>query len=71
MTVHAPAQVSRVLYPMTDARTGGGHLMIEKAAIVGRLVGRYLTVCGVEVLAASLTTPESGYCRSCVRWAAR
>lgn len=62
-----PARASRVLYPVTDVRNRGVHLMTEDAAVAGRRVGRYAALCGAEVLAASLTTPEAGYCRSCIR----
>lgn len=37
--------------------------MTEDAAIVGRHAGRYHTVCGEVVPAASLTTTERGHCR--------
>lgn len=46
------------------------HLLTEDAVVIGRRLGRYVTCCGVEILAASLTTPESGYCRRCRRWRA-
>lgn len=53
---------------MTEVHTRSVHLMTDDAAVAGRRVGRYVAICGAEVLAASLATPESGYCRSCVRW---
>lgn len=51
---------------MTDARTGRMHLVTDAAVAAGRVnAGRYVSVCGVVVLAASLTTPESSYCAYC------
>lgn len=64
--MNAPAATPLVL-PMTDARTGEAHLVTEDAVIAARRAGGYPAVCGVEVLAASLTTPERGYCPSCAR----
>jgi len=55
---------------VTDARTGGAHLVTDEAAVAGRRVGRYVAACGAEVLAASLTTPERHYCVRCTRWLA-
>lgn len=59
------------VFAVTDARTGSAHLVTEDAMAAGRRTGRYSAVCGVEVLAASMITPESGYCSSCTRWAAQ
>jgi hypothetical protein len=59
-----------ILFVMTDARTGVAHLVTDDAAAAGRRAGRYRAMCGADVLAASLTTPESGYCRSCAHWRA-
>lgn len=54
---------------MTDARTYRAHLVTDAAAAAGQAdVGRYVAVCGVVVLAASLTTPETSFCRSCAYW---
>lgn len=54
---------------MTDARTRRGHLVTDDAAAAGRADGgRYVACCGVVVLAASLTTPESSSCGSCAGW---
>lgn len=49
---------------------GLAHLVIDEAMAAGRSAGRYHAVCGGEVLAGSLTTPETGYCRLCRRWRA-
>jgi hypothetical protein len=54
---------------MTDARTRRAHLVVDAAVAVGRAdAGRYVTLCGVVVLAASLTTPEASYYASCTYW---
>jgi hypothetical protein len=54
---------------MTDARTCRAHLVADEAFTAGRAnAGRYVTVCGIVVLAASLTTPETSYCASCAYW---
>jgi hypothetical protein len=54
---------------MTDARTYRAHLVDDAAFAAGRAdAGRYVTVCGAVVLAASLTTPETSYCASCAYW---
>ncbi|MGH4012431.1 MAG: hypothetical protein ACRDSL_00520 [Pseudonocardiaceae bacterium] len=49
---------------------GTTHLVTEAAMAAGRPAGRYIAVCDTEVLAASLTAPESGHCRFCCRWRA-
>lgn len=58
---------------ITDARTRRAHLVTDAAVAAGRRAdaGRYVSVCGVVVLAASLTTPESSYCASCAYWRKR
>lgn len=59
---------SRVI-AMTDARTHRAHLLTDAAFAAGREdAGRYVTVCGVVVLAASLTTPEASCCAACAYW---
>jgi len=55
---------------ITDARTGTAHLVTDSAAAWGRLAGGYVAVCGMQVLAASLTTPETAMCSLCARWPA-
>lgn len=51
---------------MTDARTLRAHLVTDDAFAAGRAdAGRYVAVCGVVVLPASLTTPDTSYCASC------
>lgn len=68
-----PVAAPRVfVVEVTDARTGRAHLVTEKSFAVGCQAGRYGAVCGVEVLAASLATPEVGPCQLCRdRWAGR
>lgn len=58
------APAAPVLLELTGPR-GMTHLVSEEAMVAGRRVGRYATVCGLMVLATSLTTPGSGYCRRC------
>jgi len=67
----ARTQARRVVLVFTVTDNGGvAHLVTEEAMAAGRPMGRYLAVCGSSVLAASLTTPECGSCRSCLRWRA-
>ena len=65
------AVVRRVVpvFAVTD-NAGVAHLVTEEAVAAGRSFGRYRAGCGWEVVAASLTTPECGSCRSCWRWVA-
>jgi hypothetical protein len=52
---------------MVDARTLEAHLLTDEALAAGRRgEGRYTALCGVNVLPASLTAAERGYCTSCV-----
>lgn len=60
-------ETSRVI-EMTDARTHRAHLVTDEAAAAGRAdAGSYVAVCGVVVLAASLTNPDTSYCSDCRR----
>jgi hypothetical protein len=59
------------VFAMTDARTRCAHFVTPEDAAAGRAVGRYVAICGRAVLAASLTTPETSYCSSCVYWRAK
>ncbi len=43
---------------ITDARTRVEHLVTDVSAMVHRHAGRYLALCGVEVVAASLAERE-------------
>ncbi|MGH3887300.1 MAG: hypothetical protein ACRDSZ_12170 [Pseudonocardiaceae bacterium] len=57
---------------MTDARTRRAHLVTDAAVAAGRADGgRYVAVCGIAVLPASLTTPETSHCVSCDFWRRR
>jgi hypothetical protein len=52
---------------MVDAHTLTAHLLTDEALAVGRRgEGRYTALCGVDVLPASLTAAERGFCRSCI-----
>ncbi len=54
------------LIAMTDATTGTAHLVTDESVAAGRRAGgRYVAVCGAQVLAASLTMPERDQCQSC------
>jgi hypothetical protein len=52
---------------IVDVRTLVAHVLSDAAVVVGRRGGgRYVALCGVEVIPASLTVgPEGGYCGSC------
>lgn len=52
---------------MVDIRTLVAHVLSDAAAVAGRRGGgRYIALCGTEVIPASLTAaPEGGYCGSC------
>ncbi|MGQ0776520.1 MAG: hypothetical protein ACT4NY_19190 [Pseudonocardiales bacterium] len=52
---------------MVDAQTLTEHLIALDGIAEARQQGRYTALCGVEVLAASMTTEERGYCRKCIR----
>lgn len=47
---------------LTEAGTGAAHLVTDEAMTAGLRSGRYPTVCGAQVLPASLTVPASGRC---------
>ncbi|MGH3810115.1 MAG: hypothetical protein ACRDRU_26540 [Pseudonocardiaceae bacterium] len=49
---------------MTDV-SGVTHLITDESMTTGQPIGCHAAVCGDQVLAASLTTPEHRYCRSC------
>ena len=51
---------------LVDAHTGQAHLLTEDAVAAGQLPkGRYIAICGQEVLPVALPEPESGYYPSC------
>jgi hypothetical protein len=54
---------------IVDARTSTEHLITDESVAAHRHVGRYLAVCGAQVLAASLTAPQRSRCPVCTRGA--
>lgn len=51
---------------LVDAQTGQAHALTGSAVAAGRLPrGRYVALCGQEVLPVSLTEPVCSYCPSC------
>lgn len=57
---------NRGMVEMVDIHTGENHLLTLDAAAAGRRApNRYLALCGVDVLPASLTDPGQGYYWSC------
>jgi hypothetical protein len=50
-----------------DARTYVEHLMTDEAVAAHRHSGRYLALCGAQVLAASLAEPRRSRCQPCTR----
>ncbi|HEY6422508.1 MAG TPA: hypothetical protein VIY28_04510 [Pseudonocardiaceae bacterium] len=69
-SVHPVASGPRVIL-LTDARSRTAHRVTDDAAAAGRRSGggRYVAVCGIEVLPASLATPERTHCSPCSRGA--
>jgi hypothetical protein len=67
--VHAPVADQRVTRPVgvTDARTRVEHLVRDETLVAQRHAGRFLAICGAEVLAASLTDRGRARCRECAR----
>jgi hypothetical protein len=64
LAVSAPAQVVTI----TDWM-GTAHLVTDEAMNPGdQSTGWYAAVCGVEVLAASLSAPIGRSCRGCASW---
>ncbi|MGH3914036.1 MAG: hypothetical protein ACRDTC_11620 [Pseudonocardiaceae bacterium] len=52
---------------MVDAGTLIEHLIDLDTITTARSRGCYPALCGVDVLAASMTTKERGFCRECLR----
>lgn len=52
--------------PMADARTQVAHLVTDESFAAHRHSGHYLALCGMRILAASLTAPDRGRCRACL-----
>ncbi len=56
----------RPLIAWVDLRTSLTHLLTPDAAAAGRRGGgRYIAVCGAEVIPASMTEPGRGDCEPC------
>ena len=56
----------RRLMEMTDGLTGTAHRVTDHAFAMGRRAGgRYVAVCGLQILPASLTASERGHCPTC------
>lgn len=66
---HPPkAPVSRPRLPsieLVDARTRVAHQVSPEVLLAGRARGEYEALCGVRLLAASLTEPGRGQCEPC------
>ncbi len=69
---HAQVPEQRAPRPLgvTDAQTQVEHFLSEESVAEHRHAGRYLALCGVHVLAASLTASPRAHCGPCVRAAA-
>jgi hypothetical protein len=52
---------------ITDALTHVEHLVSDESVAAHRHMGLYLALCGMTVLAASLTDPGRGWCREYTR----
>jgi hypothetical protein len=52
--------------PIVDARALIARFLTDEAFAAGRRDGRYLALCGVDVLPAPLTVAEAHHCRGCV-----
>lgn len=50
---------------VVDTTTRIVHRMTDAALSAGRHAGRYLTLCGANIFAASMTTPERARCDRC------
>jgi hypothetical protein len=64
---HASIRVQHGPHPLgiIDAQTHVEHLMADESVRAHGDSGRYLALCGVQVLAASLATPDRGRCPMC------
>lgn len=59
------ASASRRVIVIADARVGTAHLVVDEAIDA---MGRYVAVCGMAVLPASLSAPIGRSCRGCTGW---
>lgn len=62
-----PMTSAILVHTMVDARTLIEHLVDLGTFATTRNHGYYTALCGIDVLAASMTTEECGYCRECLR----
>lgn len=72
-TLRTPGYLSsavRARWASLDAHTEVEHLVTDDTVAAHRHSGRYLALCGVQVLTASLTARERTQCRPCHRRAA-
>jgi hypothetical protein len=60
-----PITRAALVLSVVDTRTGTLHRVPVETAALHRRSGRYPALCGAEVAAASLTTPEADCCRDC------
>jgi len=65
--VQARIQEQRPGIEVVDSLTQVTHRVTGDALLAGRLAGQYKALCGVRLLAASLTDPGRGRCMACVR----
>ncbi len=66
LTRRQPHLGVRATIAWVDLRTGITHLLTPDAAAAGRVrVGRYLALCGAEVIPAAMTEPGHGDCQPC------
>lgn len=50
---------------LVDGSTKVAHRVSSEALLAGRRAGRYVALCGAELLSASLTAPACEQCRRC------
>lgn len=67
----ATEAAQRGMLSVVDARTGEAHQVTADSLDSGRVTGRYVAVCGAEVLTAILTAPLTRYCHFCAEWMTR
>ena len=59
-------RIATLVLSVVDTRTGMQHRVPIEAAALHRHSGRYPALCGIDVPAASLTTPATADCQDCV-----
>jgi hypothetical protein len=65
--VRIPQQRRVPTIGIIDAHTRVEHRVNDESAAAHRHAGRYLALCGAEVLAASMLEPGRGQCLECLR----